>query len=101
MIIVTLSGVCTLKCTCQYTLFDVGVLRYMNTIDQEFYRFQVLKAMYVNGICGFYTYLPTENYSSHLTHVVSKMSNTIVLCMWPLASASREGYLFNLGLLWA
>ena len=35
VIIVTLSVVCTLKGVCQHTLFDLGVLRYMNTRDQS------------------------------------------------------------------
>ena len=67
--IVTLSVVCTLMGTCQHTLFDLGVLRYINTRDQSNVKgvedilqilsyFKALNAMYVedigDGVCSFY-----------------------------------------------
>ena len=76
--IVTLSVLCTLKGTCQHTLFDLGgveIHKYKRSKQcQRCQRystdFKVLNAMYVedveDGICGFYATLHTDYcYSSH------------------------------------
>ena len=66
MIIVTLSGVCTLKGTCQHTLFDLGgveIHEYKRSKQCRRCRrystdFKALNAMYVgdvgDGVCSFY-----------------------------------------------
>ena len=98
MIIVTLSGVCTLKCTCQYTLFDVeGVEIHEYKRSRYSIDFNVLKAMYVkDGICGFYTTLHTENcYSSHLTHVKGVKDVKYYCALYTVASCPcQQGRLF-------
>ena len=109
VIIVTLSVVCTLKGTCQYTLFDVrGVEIHEYKRSKQCQRcqrystdFNALNAMYVedveDGVCIQSKYC----YLSHSCRRVSKMSNTIVLCIqWPLTPARREGYLFEPSALW-
>ena len=85
-LIVTLSVVCTLKGTCQYTLLDVGSVEIhsiysiecieyctkdqsnVKGVEDTLYGFQCIKylcnAMYVedikDGVCGFYATLYTE-----------------------------------------
>ena len=78
VIIVTLSVVCTLKGTCQHTLFDLGAVEIHKYKRSKQCRrcwrystdFKALNAMYVedveDGVCGFYATLHTEYcYSSH------------------------------------
>ena len=79
---------------CQHTLFDLaGVEIHKYKRSKQCWRcrrystdFKALSAMYVedleDGVCSFYATLHTEYcYSSHSCLKMSKMPNTIVLCI--------------------
>ena len=96
--IVTLSVVCTLKGTCQYTLFDVGgveIHEYKRSKQcQRCQRystdFNALNAFYVkdiiDGVCDFYVTSCIQSTVTHFTHVkgVEDTMNSVYNGLSPL-----------------